>query len=59
MAVPKKKTTRQRRDKRRTHDALTLPNMVACSHCKSLKRSHRVCPNCGHYNGKEVKLIQE
>jgi len=56
MAVPKKKTTRQRRDKRRTHDSLTLPNLVACPHCKALKRAHRVCSSCGYYGGKEVKI---
>lgn len=59
MALQKKKSTRRRRDKRRTHDSLTAPNLVECSHCKELKRPHRVCSHCGYYNGKEVLLMEK
>ncbi|MBQ8014634.1 MAG: 50S ribosomal protein L32, partial [Clostridia bacterium] len=24
------------------------------SNCGELKRSHRLCPECGYYNGKQV-----
>ena len=48
MAVPKRKTSTARRDKRRTHWKAT------CDHCGSVKRPHRVCPVCGYYNGVEV-----
>lgn len=30
MAHPKRKISKTRRDKRRTHDALTIPNVVTC-----------------------------
>lgn len=58
MPVPKKKVTRTRRDKRRTHDSLRQPGLSTCSHCKELIKPHRVCPSCGYYNGKEV-LVKE
>ena len=30
-----------------------------CSNCGELKLSHRVCPECGYYNGKQVKEIKQ
>lgn len=59
MAVPKKRISSTRRDKRRAHDALTPPTLVKCPHCKQLRAPHRVCQNCGYYNGKEVVIIKE
>jgi large subunit ribosomal protein L32 len=57
VAVPKNKTSKQRKRKRRTHYKLSAPNLVACSKCHSLKLSHVVCKECGYYNGKEVVQI--
>lgn len=55
MAVPKSKTSKARRDKRRSSVwKLDAPALVTCKHCKELITPHRVCGNCGHYNGKEV-----
>lgn len=54
MAVPKRKTTTSRRDKRRTHWKLKAPAMALCDHCGSVKRPHRVCEVCGYYGGVEV-----
>lgn len=54
MAVPKKKTSKSRRDTRRAHDALTAPGISICPQCKEPKQSHRVCPSCGTYKGKEI-----
>jgi large subunit ribosomal protein L32 len=54
MAVPKKKTSKSRRDTRRAHDALTAPGVSICPQCKEPKQSHRVCPSCGTYKGKEI-----
>lgn len=53
--VPKRKTSKQRKHKRRTHDALTVQNLVACKNCTKLIQQHRVCENCGFYNGKKVQ----
>jgi large subunit ribosomal protein L32 len=54
MAVPKKKTSKTRRDTRRAHDALTAPGVSICPQCKEPKQSHRVCPSCGTYKGREI-----
>ncbi len=58
MAVPKRKTSKARRDKRRASNIkMTAPNVSECSHCHEPKLSHHVCPSCGYYNDKEVMLV--
>jgi len=54
MAVPKKKTSKSRRDMRRSHHALKPSSYVECSNCGELKRPQQVCKACGHYDGREV-----
>ena len=29
-------------------------NLVECGNCHQKKQPHRVCPNCGFYDGREV-----
>jgi large subunit ribosomal protein L32 len=53
-ALPKRKISKSRRDKRRTHDALTPFHLVPCSECGQMHRSHHACLNCGTYNGLRV-----
>ena len=54
MAVPKGKTSRSRRNMRRSHDALVPPPRSSCPQCNAPKLPHRVCPSCGTYRGREV-----
>ncbi|MBD3318201.1 MAG: 50S ribosomal protein L32 [Chitinivibrionales bacterium] len=54
MAVPKRRISKTRRDKRRSHDALRAAKPTLCSHCKQPKVAHRVCRSCGYYAGVEV-----
>jgi large subunit ribosomal protein L32 len=54
MALPKRRLSSTRRDKRRSHLKLTPVKPTLCSHCKQPKIPHRVCPNCGYYAGVEV-----
>lgn len=54
MAVPKRKMSKERRDKRRANWKLSLPGLVECPQCHNLKMPHRVCPQCGFYKGKAV-----
>ena len=58
MAVPKRKTSKARRDKRRANWKLTLPGMVKCPQCQEYKLPHRVCMSCGSYDGKEVIKVE-
>ncbi len=59
MAVPKRKTSKSKRDKRRTHHKLKLINIVECPRCHSKKISHRVCENCGYYAENEIIIFEE
>lgn len=56
MAVPKRKISRSRRDKRRNHRKLHKPNIGECSHCHQPKLPHRACPACGYYGGRLVTV---
>ncbi|MFQ5645657.1 MAG: 50S ribosomal protein L32 [bacterium] len=59
MAVPKRKTSKSKRNKRRTHDALTPPATTSCSQCGEPKAPHRVCMECGYYGGEEIIALEE
>lgn len=59
MALPKKRISSARRDRRRSHLALKPSSPVLCNHCKQPTRPHRVCGNCGYYAGMEVKTPEE
>lgn len=54
MAVPKQKTSKAKRDKRRSHDGLSARAHSVCPQCSAPKLPHRVCPNCGSYRGRTV-----
>ncbi|MFC1554590.1 50S ribosomal protein L32 [candidate division KSB1 bacterium] len=54
MALPKRKISKSRRDKRRTHWTLSAPSLMECPQCHQPKLTHRACPNCGHYNKREA-----
>lgn len=54
MAVPKRKTSKSRRNMRRAHDFLTVEKSVGCPSCGNRKLPHHVCPTCGTYKGHQV-----
>lgn len=54
MAVPKHKTSKERKHTRSANWKISAPDLVECSHCHELKQNHRVCPNCGYYDDKLV-----
>ena len=59
MAVPKGKVSKQRRKKRRSSVwKLAAPTLEACAKCGALHLPHRMCPECGNYNGREVKVVK-
>ena len=59
MAVPKQRTSKARRDRRRSHDALAAPARSMCPECNSPKAPHRACPTCGTYRGRTVIETEE
>ncbi len=54
MAVPKRRTSVSKRNKRRAHDSLTAPSLVPCPQCGEPRMRHRACPTCGVYRGRKV-----
>ena len=54
MAHPKHRTSKQRRDKRRTHYKAEVPTLANCSNCGIAVIYHRVCPECGFYRGRLI-----
>ena len=56
---PKRKHSKGRRDRRRAQDNLQAVSIVQCSHCGEMRPSHTVCPNCGHYQGREVSNLEK
>lgn len=59
MALPKRRHSKSRRDKRRANWKLEAPNLSLCPQCKMPKLPHRVCPNCGYYKGEQVIEIEK
>ncbi|MCI0474527.1 MAG: 50S ribosomal protein L32 [Ignavibacteria bacterium] len=56
MPNPKRRHSKTRGRKRRTHYKATAPTLAACSNCGEMKPNHQVCPACGFYDGKSVIL---
>ena len=54
MPNPKRRHSAMRRDKRRAHDFITAPQMTVCSKCGAAILTHRICPECGYYRGKQA-----
>ena len=54
MAVPKRKTSHSKRNKRRAHAALTAPHVGTCPECGEPVLRHRACLHCGSYRGRKV-----
>ncbi len=59
MPLPKRKTSKSRRDKRRANYKAALPNLTPCPQCGEAKPPHRACPNCGTYKGRTVVETEE
>jgi large subunit ribosomal protein L32 len=56
MGVPKKRTSKMRRDRRRAanNKLKTSVQVIKCANCGAPTMPHRICPACGFYNGKKV-----
>ena len=59
MPNPKRRQSKTRTAKRRTHDALQQVGRSVCPQCQEAKLPHVVCPNCGYYRGRQVKAVEE
>ncbi|MFO0927955.1 MAG: 50S ribosomal protein L32 [Gemmataceae bacterium] len=59
MAVPKRRTSHSRQGMRRSHHHLTPMQIQYCPRCEQPTIPHRVCGNCGWYQGREVAPVKQ
>ncbi len=59
MAVPFRRTSKTTKRMRRTHFKLSVTGLTKCSNCGATIVSHRVCPECGYYDGKQVVDVKK
>jgi large subunit ribosomal protein L32 len=54
MAVPKRKTSKSRRDQRRSHHAIKSANIIEDKKSGEYRLSHHVDLKTGFYKGRQV-----
>tara|TARA_B100000965_G_C19120303_1_gene552954 strand:- start:52 stop:231 length:180 start_codon:yes stop_codon:yes gene_type:complete len=54
MAVPKRKTSKSRRDKRRSHHRIKSHNIIEDKKSGEYRLSHHIDFKTGMYNGKQI-----
>ncbi|MAI87298.1 MAG: 50S ribosomal protein L32 [Candidatus Marinimicrobia bacterium] len=54
MALPKRRQSKSRGRKRRTHYKSKLVSTTKCPQCNAIKMPHHACPDCGYYRGRPV-----
>lgn len=54
MAVPKKKTSKSKRNMRRSHDGVAVVNNAGCANCGAPKQPHHLCRSCGWYGKQQI-----
>jgi large subunit ribosomal protein L32 len=59
MPNPKRRHSKTRTAKRRTHDSLTAQSLSECPQCHEPKAPHHVCANCGFYRGRQARAVKE
>lgn len=52
MAVPKRRKSHSKTRMGRAHKKTKPVNTIFCDNCGKAALPHRVCPSCGHYQGK-------
>ncbi len=59
MAVPKRRTSHSKQGMRRSHHAVKAIQVQYCKQCNEPVMPHRVCPNCGFFQGRTVVTAEE
>ena len=57
MGVPKRRMSKMRLRTRKAANRPQAPQLSLCSQCGARVLSHRVCPSCGFYKGKQVVSV--
>jgi large subunit ribosomal protein L32 len=59
MGLPKRRTSKSRRDKRRTGKRLSAPSLSTCPDCSEPVLPHHACSSCGSYKGRQVTRVEK
>ena len=59
MAVPKRKTSKSKRNMRRSHDGLRTTNVIEDKESGEPRLSHRIDISTGTYNGKKILIKKD
>jgi large subunit ribosomal protein L32 len=59
MAVPKRRTSNSRQGHRRSHHRLIPVQIQYCPRCNEPVMPHRVCSNCGYYQGRDAIVLPD
>ena len=59
MAVPKRKTSRSKRNMRRSHDRINQLNIIVDKNSGEPRLTHRIDLSTGIYNGKTILIKKE
>ena len=59
MAVPKRKTSKSKRNMRRSHDSLRQTNIIEDKESGEPRISHRIDLSTGIYNGRQILIKKE
>ena len=59
MAVPKRKTSKSKRNMRRSHQSISQLNVIEDKDSGEPRLSHRIDLSTGVYNGKEILIKKE
>ncbi|MBY0109784.1 MAG: 50S ribosomal protein L32 [Candidatus Babeliaceae bacterium] len=54
MPVPKRKTSKRRRDQRQSTKFIRPQAITSCKQCNEPTLPHQVCTECGYYKGRKV-----
>lgn len=54
MPVPKRKTSKSRRDRRSSCKFIRPQDITKCSNCDQALNTHQACFNCGFYKGRKI-----
>jgi large subunit ribosomal protein L32 len=57
--LPKRKYPKSRQGKRRSHLRMKMPHVVTCPQCRQPRMSHKACPVCGTYRGREAIALPQ
>lgn len=58
MAVPKRKKSKSKIRMRRNVRKMKKSTVKACPQCGAAQESHRICPSCGYYKGRQVLSVE-